>query len=307
LRHFVVLAEEMHFGRAARRLFISQPALSTSVMRLEEQMQVRLFERDSKAVSMTLMGRAMLDRAKEIVSLADKLEQFGRAVAAGRAGVIEVGFTGTLLFRGLAPILKHFRDAFPEVDLSVRELTSQVQLDMLRSGRLDAAFVSSPVPPAGLASFVLFEERFVACLPQGHPLAAGEAVDVGQLRDEGFVMLSRDVSPAYYDHIVAMCASASFRPNVRIVAAHVPSVIALVASGLGVSLIPESVGRVAIPGAVCVPLEGAAKQATAFMAWNPERDVPGLASLIDTVRRDRGQAGMAPADPDAPDVPSAPA
>lgn len=288
LRHFVILAEEMHFGRAAARLFITQPALSTSVMRLEEGMQVRLFERDSKAVSMTLVGRTMLARAKEIVSLADKLEHFGRAVAAGRAGVVEVGFTGTLLFRGLAPLLKSFRDSFPQIELSVRELTSQVQVDMLRTGRLDAAFVSTPVPPAGLASFVLFEERFVACLPERHPLAGKRQVDVRQLRDEEFVMLSRDASPAYYDHIVAIGAAAGFQPNVSMVAAHVPSVVALVASGIGVSLMPESVGKLGIPGAVFVPLRGVGRAATAFMAWNPQRDVPGLQSLIDTVQRVRG-------------------
>lgn len=285
LRHFVFLAEEMHFGRAAARLFITQPALSTSVMRLEEEMKIRLFERDSKTVALTLVGRLMLARAKEIVSLTDKLEQFSHAVAAGGAGVVEVGFTGTLLFRGLAPILKNFRDTFPQIELSVRELTSQVQIDMLRTGRLDAAFVSSPVPPAGLSSFVLFEERFVACLPEGHPLAGKSQIDLRQLQDAEFVMLSRDASPAYYDHIVAMCAATGFQPNVSIVAAHVPSIVALVASGIGVSLMPESVGKLGIPGAVFVPLRGVSRAATAFMAWNPQRDVPGLSSLIDMVQR----------------------
>jgi len=288
LRHFVVLAEEMHFGRAAKRLFLSQPALSTSVMRLEEEMHVRLFERDSKAVSMTLIGKTMLTRAQEIVSLAAKLEQFGQAVAAGRAGVIEVGFTGTLLFRGLAPMLKRFSDAFPEVQLSVRELTSQAQLTLLRAGQLDAAFVSSPVPPAGLSSFVLFRERFVACVPVTHPLAGKRSIEVRQLRDEHFVMLARDASPAYYDHIVAICAGAGFEPDIGITAAHVPSVVALVASGLGVSLMPESIAKAGIPGAAYLPLRGADREATAFVAWNPQREVPGLQGLIDTVREHRG-------------------
>jgi DNA-binding transcriptional LysR family regulator len=285
LRHFVVLAEEMHFGRAAARLFMTQPALSNSLMRLEEDMQVRLFERDSKAMSITVVGGAMLKRAQEIVSLADKLEQFGRSMAAGRAGMIEVGFTGTLLYRGLADILNRFSEAFPEVELSVREIASQVQMDMLRSGRLDAAFINSPVPPAGLASLALFEERFVACLPDRHPLAGKRQLDVRELRDDVFVMFSRDPSPAYYDHVVAICAAGGFQPKVRVAAAQVLSIVALVASGLGVSLVPESVSKAGIAGAVYVPLRGVERQPSAFLTWNPQRDVPGLQALIDTVRR----------------------
>ncbi len=160
-------------------------------------------------------------------------------------------------------------------------------MDMLRSGRLDAAFVSSPVPPAGLASFVLFEEQFVACVSEKHPLASQSHIDVRQLQDEDFVMLSRDSSPAYYDNIVSICAAAGFQPNVRIEAAHVPSVVVLVASELGVSLMPESISKAGIPGAVYIPLLGAVPEPTAFMAWNPQRDVPGLQGLIDAVRRIR--------------------
>ena len=284
LRHFVVLAEEMHFGRAAKRLFMTQPALSNSLMRLEEEMQVRLFERDSKAMSITVVGRAMLQRAQEIVSLTEKLEQFGRSMAAGRAGMIEIGFTGTLLYRGLADILNRFSAAFPEIDLSVREISSQVQIDMLRSGRLDAAFINSPVPPAGLSSLALFEERFVACLPDRHPLAGKRQIDVKELRDDVFVMFSRDPSPAYYDHVMSICAAAGFQPKVRIGAGQVLSIVALVASGLGVSLVPESVAKAGIAGAAYVPLRGVERQPSAFLTWNAQRDVPGLEALIDTVR-----------------------
>lgn len=285
LRHFVMLAEEVHFGRAAKRLFITQPALSTSVMRLEEEMGVRLFERDSKAVSTTVIGRAVLARAREIVSLSDKLEHFGRAMAAGRAGFLEVGFTGTLLFRGLADIFTGFRNSFPEIELSMRELTTRTQLELLRDGRIDAAFVASPLPPAGLASFALFEDRFVACLSERHPLAHKRQLDVRQLRDELFVMLARDVSPAYYDHIMGICAEAGFQPSTRIAAAQSTSIVALVAAGQGVSLMPESVSKAGIRGAVFVPLRGVGRQPSSFMAWNPQRDVPGLKSLIEVVKQ----------------------
>ncbi|AZG08245.1 LysR family transcriptional regulator [Pigmentiphaga sp. H8] len=283
LRHFVVLAEEMHFGRAAKRLYMTQPALSTSVMRLEEELQVRLFDRDSKTMAITPVGTAMLVRAKEIVWLSDRLEQFGKAMGAGKAGVIDLGFTGTLLYRGLSEILNRFSSNYPAIELSVREISSQVQLDMVRAGRLDAAFVNSPVPPAGLASLPLFEERFVACLPASHPLSTARRIDVRDLQRDVFVMFSRDPSPAYYDHVVALCAAAGFEPKVRVAATQVLSIVALVASGLGVSLVPESVSKAGIAGVVYVPLRGVDKQPSAFLAWNPQRDVPGLQALVDIV------------------------
>lgn len=290
LRHFVVLAEEMHFGRAAQRLHMTQPALSNSVMRLEEELGVRLFERGSKSMSSTLIGCAMLKRAREIVTLEEKMLDFARSMAAGRAGFIDVGFTSTLLFRGLTDVLNQFSQAYPEIELSVRELSTQTQLDMLRNGRLDVAFINSPVAPAGIESLVLFEERFVACLPCGHSLASKREIDVEELRHDVFVMFSREPSPAYYDHVIAICSAGGFQPKVRVAAALVLSVVALVASGIGVSLVPESVSRAGIDGAVYVPIRSVKRQPSAFVAWHPQREVPGLEALIETVRRVRHQS-----------------
>jgi DNA-binding transcriptional LysR family regulator len=284
LRHFVVLAEDMHFGRAAKRLFMTQPALSTSVMRLEEELNVRLFDRDSKTMALTLVGRSLLARAKEIVWLSDRLEQYGKAMGAGKAGVIDVGFTGTLLYRGLSEILNEFNVKYPEIELSVREISSQTQMDLVRAGRLDAAFVNSPVPPAGLASFPLFEEKFVACMPAGHPLARSKYLEVKDLEQDVFVMFSHDPSPAYYDHVIALCAAAGFQPKVRVAATQLLSIVALVASGLGISLVPESVSKAGISGVVYIPLREVDRKPSAFVAWNPQREVPGLRALIEIVQ-----------------------
>jgi DNA-binding transcriptional LysR family regulator len=287
LRHFVVLAEEMHFGRAAKRVFITQSALSTSVMRLEEEMNVRLFERDSKGMSLTPIGTSLLERAKEIVSLTEKLERFSRAMAAGRAGFIEAGFTATLLFRGLDEILKKFGAQYPEIEVSLHEFSSQAQVERLRGGRIDAAFINSPVPPAGLECLPLFEERFVACLGDQHALAGRRQIDAQELKDEVFVMFARDPSPAYYDHVIAICAAAGFQPVVRVAAAQVLAVVTLVATGFGVSIVPESVKKAGIAGVAYVPLRGVKRQPSAFMAWNPAREVPGIRELVQAVAQSR--------------------
>src|SRR5205085_152785 len=142
-------------------------------------------------------------------------------------------------------------------------------------------------PPAGLSHLVLYEERFVACLPAGHPAAKKRVIDVGELRDEVFVMFSRDPSPTYYDHVIAICAAGGFQPKVRVAAAQVLTIVTLVGSGLGVSLVPESVAKAGIAGTAYVPLRGVEKQPSAFMAWNPQREVPGMEGLIETVRKVR--------------------
>jgi DNA-binding transcriptional LysR family regulator len=284
-----VLAEEKHFGRAANRLSLTQPALSSSVFRLEENLNVRLFDRDNKAVSLTSIGAAMLTRARELVLLSEKMEQYVRAVAAGRAGVVEVGFTGTMLYRGVAEILKEFSRSYPAVELSIRELTSQVQIGMLHAGSLDVGFLTMPVPPHGLSSFAFAEERFAACISREHPLAGDRELDVAQLRDEVFVMLARENSPTFYEYITALCTKAGFQPKSRIVAAQVPSVLALVASGLGVSLMPESIGAAQFAGVIFVPIRGEASHPSAYVAWNSERDVPGLQGFLDTVHDVRGR------------------
>jgi DNA-binding transcriptional LysR family regulator len=287
LRHFVVLAEEMHFGRAAKRLFMTQPALSTSIMRFEEVMKARLFDRSNKTVALSPIGKGLLARAREIVFLSEKLEEFGHAMAAGSAGFLQVGFTGTLFFRNLDQILDLFAALYPDIELSLREMSSQGQVDMLREGRLDAAFINSPVPPAGLDSLVFFEEKFVACLPAGHRLAKKRLLDVRELAHESFVMLSRDPSPPYHDHVVGLCAAAGFQPKVHFAAAQVLTIVAIVASGHGVSLVPESVSKAGIDGLVYIPLRNVERLPSAYLAWNPYRDVPGLRGLIDTVRNAR--------------------
>jgi DNA-binding transcriptional LysR family regulator len=286
LRHFVVLAEELHFGHAAKRLFMTQPALSASVMRLEQDMDVRLFERSNKAVELTSIGLGLLPRAREILAMSERIRRYVLSVASGRAGVIEVGFTGTMLFRGLAKIFRQFSASFPEIDLSMRESTSQVQMDMLRTGRLDVGFLTTPVPPLGLSSFVFIEERFAACLPQDHRLAHKDDLEVGELRDEVFVMLERENSPTYHEFVLSLCTGVGFLPKSQIVAAQAASVFALVAAGLGIAVMPESIGWAQFPGVMFIPLRGQLARPSVYVAWRSDREVPGLDRFLEAIRQD---------------------
>lgn len=284
LRYFVVLAEELHFGRAARRLAITQPPLSFNVRRLEEDLGVRLFERDSKRVVLTPAGEAFLREARHILDQADRARDLARAVAGGRIGQLEVGFTGSMVYRGVPEMVSAFSARHPGIEVTLRELSTVEQVDALVHGRLDAGFVNAIAVPAGLAGEALVEEPFVCCIPATHALAGARSIALERLAREPFVMFARDVSPANYDNVMSVCAAAGFHPDTRFAARQWLTIAALVANGLGVALVPQSIARTQVAGARFVPIRDEHARSNAYFLWNPRRDVPGLASFVDTVR-----------------------
>jgi len=284
LRHFLALAEELHFGRTAERLCITQPALSASIHKLEEDFQVRLFERNNKSVRITFAGELMLAYAREVLNHSGRLTSFSRAIKAGMVGRIEVGFSGVVLNRGMDILIRQCRKAHPSIEIFMRELTSHTQAELLRAGRLDAGFVSFPLPPAGLEHIELFEDRFVVCLPPDHHLARYETLDVAQLRDEPFIFASRESAPGIHDQLLGMCVTAGFYPKVAFESHHILSTVNLVARGAGVAFVLESLADASIKGPVFVPLDRPLPRRCGYLVWDARRDAPGLRALIDNVR-----------------------
>lgn len=283
LRHFLALAEEMHFGRAAKRLCITQPALSASIQHLEEDFGVRLFMRDSKAVSITPDGELMLQRTREMLSQSQRTEAFARSLAAGMIGQIEVGYSGTVLHCGIDRILAEFRRAHPRIEIIAREITTPQQSEMLHTGRLDAGLMSLPLPPADLEHIELYEDRVVACVPAAHRLASNDVIDLAELRSEPFVIQSREIAQGFHDQIMGLCAAAGFEPRVAFHSYHPLSTIWLVSRGLGVALVLEALSNAGIGDAVFVPLNVPLLRRRGYFVWNRERKPAGLQLLIDSV------------------------
>jgi len=284
LRYFVALAEALHFGRAAQRLYITQPPLSFSIRQLEEDVGVRLLIRDSKHVSLTPAGIAFLDKAREILMLADRAAVLARSIDSGRVGRLVVGFTGTMLVRGLGQAVLRFARDFPDVELVLSETPSSQQVARIASGHLDAGFLNAQVPPSGLESLVFCEEVFEACLPETHSLSGAESIDLAQLAQESFLVFGREMSDAYYDYIFSLCSDAGFRPRIVQHAGQLSSVVGMVASGMGVALLPRSLRNIGFPGARFIPILGCAPHPSAYLCWHPNRIEPGLPALIGTVR-----------------------
>lgn len=283
LRHFVALAEELHFGRAARRLAISQPPLSFSIRQLEDDLGARLFERSSRQVRLTAAGAAFLVESRRILAQAAEARELVGRVAAGLGGRLQLGFVASMLYRGLPERLGAFQRAHPDIEVVLRELNSGEQIDALRAGRLDAGFVHAPTVPPELEGVEVLTEPFVCCLPQAHVQARRRWADLAGLAGEPLVLFAREVSPEYHDRIVSLCVESGFTPRHRHEVRHWLTVVAFVAAGMGVALVPASLVRAGIAGVRFVPVRNRRIQSVTRMVWPAGRLTPTLRGLVELV------------------------
>ncbi|GGO34549.1 LysR family transcriptional regulator [Deinococcus humi] len=257
LRHFVALAEEEHFGRAAERVFVVQQALSNSVRNLEEEVGVPLVLRTTRRVQLTPAGQEFLVGARETLALASQTVERARRAARGEVGRLTVGFVSGLAFGGLPEIVRRFRELYPNVSVDLRELTAQEQEAGLRGGVLDVGLMLLPVRAPNLDSRPLWRQPLVAALPAGHPLARKRRLKISDLAPEPFVFFPRQLRATYFDQVMRWCATADFTPNVVQEANEIPTLLSLVAAGVGVFLPIEFFNRLALPGVVYRPVEDA--------------------------------------------------
>lgn len=284
LRYFLVLAEELHFGRAARRLAISQPPLSLNIQQLEASVGARLLTRNSKSVQLTAAGLAFVPAARALLEQAASAANLAKDVGQGMAGSLTIGFSGTMLFSGLPLILASFQAGHPRLRLLLKELSSSEQLVELAQGRLDLGFVHTTRVPPELSQIRVASQAFVGCLPATHALAGQATLALAQLQGEPFAVVSKAVSPDYHERILALCAASGFDPEIRYELRHWLSVVSLVAQGMGVALVPAALQQSALAGAVFVPLQEDAMTYETHCLWKTSRDSPALAAFVHAVR-----------------------
>jgi DNA-binding transcriptional LysR family regulator len=262
LRYFVAVAEEGHITRAAERLGIQQPPLSQQIQALERELDAQLFHRKPRGVELTPAGRALLDEARAILARADEAIAITRRAAQGEAGRIGIGFTSSASFHPYVPrAIRAFREQHPLVVLALEESGTTELVAALRSQAIDAAFVRSPVgESADLFVRPLLEEPMVAALPSGHPLStATEPLPLAALADETFILYRRPVGPGLHDAIIAACDRAGFSPRTGQEAPRMLSTLSLVAAGLGVTVVPESMSRLEAEGVAYRALDRSAQ------------------------------------------------
>jgi DNA-binding transcriptional LysR family regulator len=246
LHAFVVLAGELHFRKASERLFLSQPALSKKIQRLEEKVKGALFVRSRRKVALTDAGRSFLPKAAKLLQDAEDALRETRAAVEGRAGTLRIGFGIASVSEILPRTILRFRKLYPEVELHMREMPSPSQVSSLIEGRLDAGILRLPVSNPKLISVPLFSEDLVLAIPSDAPHRLKKGID--GFRNNGFILVSPSVSETFHDRVLSLCLKAGFTPRVVQEANEILTILHLVRAGVGVSLVPRSAMRLKVPG-----------------------------------------------------------
>lgn len=255
LRYFIALAETLHFGQAAERLHITQPPLSRQIAALENDLGTRLFSRSSRSVSLTPAGRNFYEHATRLLGGLELAARSARATAQGERGELSLGFTMYAAWNVLPGVIKTFRESRPDVVLQLKEALPQDLREALITGSADIG-ISFPLhAPAPLQYQPLYREPLCAVLPHDHALASRQCISAGDLAHESFVTFPRSTAPTLHEVMMDCCREYGFRPSIRLETHLQQTIVNLVAEGLGVSLVPDSMRRMQLAGAVFRPLE----------------------------------------------------
>jgi DNA-binding transcriptional LysR family regulator len=281
LHAFLVLAEELHFGRAALRLGIAQPPLSQQIQRLERRVGHPLLVRGGATrLALTPAGRAMLPAARHALAELERGLGAARRAARGETGLLRVGFTPSIALTFLPPLVRDFRMRFPGVELQLSEHASAVQLELIRASRLDLGFLRDPPPEADLSSRAVASEPLIALLPRTHRLASARRVRLSDLATDPFLLVRAAAGPSFRTRLLEFCRGAGFEPAVAQEAGEWSTVAGLVSAGLGVALAPASVARISLPGMVHRPLIHPL-QSRIVLFWNGAAEDEVLRNFVD--------------------------
>lgn len=254
LRYFVTLADTLHFGQAAKLLHISQPPLSRQIASLEEDLGVMLFSRTSRQVQLTAAGKHFHEQATRILKSLNKAIQTTQATARGEKGVLSISFTMSAAWNILPPLIKKYRDAYPEVDIQLNEVLPRELNESLLSGNADIGIAFPWLRPSGLEYRKIFSEPLIAVLPSTHPLAERDVIAVEELASEPFITFPAITAPALHEMVIGCCRDHGFEPEIYLETHLQQTIVNLVAEGLGVSLVPASMSKMQLTGSVFKPI-----------------------------------------------------
>ncbi len=282
LRYFLAIAAENHFTRAAKRLGIAQPPLSQQIRQLEEEVGTPLFTRTARGVTITAAGEAFLPHAEAALREVDRARTAARRVRHGDLGTIRVGFTSAASLNPLVPgAISDFRKAYPDVELRLIVQPTAPLLAQLAQDQIDVAFVRpTSTERQSLRAIPLPDERLWIALPSGHALATRKRLRLDELRDEPFILYPRANGNLLYDSIIAACQSAGFSPRVVQEAPQMAAMVSLVAAGVGVTLVPESVCQLRPAGVRYVRIHGQAPVAMLWLVGQRSATAPGIDNFL---------------------------
>lgn len=280
LSYFVAVAEELSFSRAAVRVHISQPPLSRQIAKLEQELGAVLLARSSHEVVLTPAGDALLEQARRLLAQASGIKDVVARAQRGETGSLRIGFVGSTLYTSVPALLSQYRQLYPQVAVSVQQATVAKQTEMLKNGDIDVGIIRQPITDARLTTRSLFKEDFMVALPAHHPLAGRQAIALKALADEDFVFFSRSEAPAIHEQLRRMCEAAGFSPRIVQEVYPMSTVVGLVAAGVGIAIVPESMQRLRMQHVLYRDLLGTKAKTEFFLAWRADNDSQTLKGFL---------------------------
>ena len=286
LRYFVTVAEELHFGRAAARLHMTQPPLSQAIAGLEDGLGTALFLRNRRTVALTPAGSALLPEARRILNEAALLPDLARRAASGEAGRLALAFITSADYSVLPPFLRRYSERYPGVQLALQEATSDVQVDELLRGRIDAGLLIPPLPDRArteLDYMKVLDEPLILCAPTGLLRRKGP-VALRNLPPLPLIIFPREISPALHDAILSCFRAAGITPAIGQQAIQMQTIVSLVSAGMGLALVPQSVSNLMRPGVEYRALADATPLVETGIAWRRDNPSPVLKGFLELLR-----------------------
>ncbi len=288
LRYFAAVAEELHFGRAARRLHMTQPPLSQAIQALEAQLGAALFARTRRSVALTPAGQVLLPEAMRILQQVGALPVLAQRAASGTSGRLSIGFVSMADYSVLPAMLREFRLALPDVSISLQEATTDVQLDLLAESSLDIGFLIPPLPDklrGELDYHPLLSESLVLALPDGSVQARQASVALKEVAHLPLIIFPRPFAPRFYDLILGCFQQAGVAPQIGQEAIQMQTIVGLVSAGMGIALVPQSVSNLKRPGVEYRTLADPSPTIEVGLAWRRDNPSPVLAAFLEQMRK----------------------
>lgn len=280
LRYFQVVASELHFRKAAEKLFITQPALSRQIKQLEEFVGAELFKRDNRNVTLTPAGVYLMKEAQFLFNHLDFVKDNIRHISKGDEGEIRIGFVGSAMQSVIPSLLKKVNKELPKIHFVLTELTNQDQVDLIRNNQLDIGFIRTMRLPNGLVKMDVFEETFCLVLPANHPISNNNFKSIAELKDEHFILFSSQYSHGYYDKIMSIFEDQGFSPKVAHESVHANTIFRLVENELGIGIVPSSLKHGFNLNIKFIDLKNIPQRTTLSAIWKSDSRNPILEKVI---------------------------
>ncbi|MBC3758069.1 LysR family transcriptional regulator [Hyunsoonleella sp. SJ7] len=285
LNYFLAVAEELHFRKAAERLYISQPGLSRQIKQMEEGLGVQLFERHNRKVILTKAGEYLKRELVINLKQLDDILNHTKLLGHGKKGQLKFGYVGSAMQRIIPELLLHYRDTNPDVVFSLKEMDNQKQIENLLNFKIDVGFVRLEHIPPSIKIKRVLSDTFCLVLPKNHPLDTSNFEDLCQLKEESFILFDPQYSQSYYNNVMQVFRDSGFAPLVSHLTIHASSIYKLVENNFGISIVPKSLASSHIKGIKFIELDMMPQRTELSMVWHSENRNPILMGFLDVVKQ----------------------